>query len=59
MYDGQHAFIGMGFAERSDAFDLSFAVRDFFKKEKNAEKTDEPYVPSTTWAGSRKARPSS
>jgi len=37
---GRHAFIGMGFAERSDAFDFSAALQDhkkFVKQSKEAE----------------------
>jgi hypothetical protein len=28
---GKHAFIGMGFADRGDAFDFTVALQDHFK----------------------------
>ena len=49
---GQHAFVGIGFTERTDAFDFNVALSDHFKHEKLekkvAEQADEPCVPSTT-----------
>jgi len=43
---GRHAFIGLGYAERSDAFDLSATLQDFQKQldhEKEAEKRAKEY----------------
>jgi hypothetical protein len=46
---GQHAFVGIGFTERTDAFDFNVALSDHFKHEKLdkkvAEQADEPCVP--------------
>jgi len=45
---GQHAFVGIGFTERTDAFDFNVALSDHFKHEKLdkkvAEQADEPCV---------------
>lgn len=43
---GRKAYIGLGFAERSDSFDFNVSLRDHFKHEENEAKnnSDEPYV---------------
>ena len=46
---GKHAYIGMGFQERGDAFDFNVALQDFHKrdtaKKEAKSKEDKPYVP--------------
>ncbi|ESN96060.1 hypothetical protein HELRODRAFT_68489 [Helobdella robusta] len=36
---GRNAFIGIGFADRGDSFDLMVAIQDHFKEEKEIEET--------------------
>lgn len=38
--DGRNAFVGMGFGDRSDSFDMNVALQDHFKQDE-AEKTQE------------------
>lgn len=38
--NGQTAFVGIGFADRSDSFDLSVAIQDHFKSVKKSEEID-------------------
>lgn len=38
---GRCAFLGMGFTDRSDAFDLNIALQDHFKWVKNQEKIEQ------------------
>lgn len=38
---GRTAFLGLGFGDRSDSFDLNVALQDHFKWVKNQEKIDQ------------------
>lgn len=40
-WKGRTAFLGLGFGDRSDSFDLNVALQDHFKWVKNQEKIDE------------------
>lgn len=48
---GQHAFLGLGFAERSDSFDFNVAIQDHFKREKKAAASQVPYTPKHDLSG--------
>lgn len=41
---GRTAFLGLGFGDRSDSFDLNVALQDHFKWVKNQEKIEEDKV---------------
>lgn len=41
---GRTAFLGLGFGDRSDSFDLNVALQDHFKWVKNQEKIDQEKV---------------
>ncbi|XP_055312232.1 NECAP-like protein CG9132 isoform X1 [Sitodiplosis mosellana] len=42
--NGRTAFLGLGFGDRSDSFDLNVALQDHFKWVKNQEKIDQEKV---------------
>lgn len=43
---GRSAYIGIGFGDRSDSFDLNVALQDYFKwKKKEQQVNDEPNRP--------------
>lgn len=41
---GRTAFLGLGFGDRSDSFDLNVALQDHFKWVKNQEKIEQDKV---------------
>lgn len=44
IFVGRTAFLGLGFGDRSDSFDLNVALQDHFKWVKNQEKIDQEKV---------------
>lgn len=42
--DGRHAFIGVGFGDRSDSFDMNVALQDHFKWVKNEEQIEKEKI---------------
>lgn len=39
-FEGRSAFLGMGFGDRSDSFDLNVALQDHYKWVKNQEQIE-------------------
>lgn len=44
LFAGRTAFLGLGFGDRSDSFDLNVALQDHFKWVKNQEKIEQDKV---------------